>query len=204
MTLNLMQIDINLKSSIRALDAYQAALEARVAAVESQTIISNNTNILANVMLITPTNMNQAETVYFRYGTSSTDTSVSYARGKSFFQIRQEGDYTISANLHCDNGLANERAILFMYCRIYASFTRSDRYTDHILGNAYYRDDNDDMDSFNMGGCIRLYVTPLMATLGFSFEICSTRIDAADTTATIMANAGLSTITIDRLVYAIS
>ncbi len=90
-----------------------------------------------------------------------------------------------------------------MACRVYAGFSRSGKYYDHDMGSTYYRDDADLYDSFNMGGCIRVYVSSLMAARGVSFEICSMRIEAQDMTQTIKATAALSQFKIERLVYTI-
>ena len=86
-----------LVESSSGVDATTAALEARLAAVEGRSIVSTYTYIM-NTALITSTDMNQ-ELVYHRYGDSSIDACVAYVRGDTLFQITQEGDYSISANL---------------------------------------------------------------------------------------------------------
>ncbi len=181
--------------------AATAALEARVAAVEGRSIVSTYSLIL-NTVVSSSINLNQA-LLYHRYAASSTNSAVTYESGSSMFRITQPGDYSISANFYVADGLANERATLFMACRVYASSNRSGNYYDHVMGSAYYRDDLNHYDSFNMGGCIRVYVSSFMAAIGCSFEICSMRIDAQDTTRTLPATAALSKLKIERLVNVI-
>ncbi len=188
-----------LVESASDVDAATAALEARVAAVEERSIVSTYSFIL-NTVVSSSINLNQA-LVYHRYAASSTNSAVTYTGGSSMFRITQPGDYSISANFYCADGLANERATLFMACRVYASLNRSENYHDHVMGSAYYRDDLDIYDSFNMGGTIRVYVSSFMAEFGCSFEICSTRIDAQDTTASIPATAALRKLTIETYPY---
>ena len=146
---------------------------------------------------------------YYRWSRDSDDAAITYSGGStvktnSIFVVNSPGDYSIAANIYCDDGLTNDRATLYAFVRVYTgqsdNVTRGTHVHDYVFGSAYYRDDSDTYDSFNMGGVVRIYISAAMIALGCQFEICSTRIEAQNT-GSINASQSLSLLRVERLVY---
>ena len=224
MKLNLMQIDLNLKSNVRALESYQPlvttntlsmsviaglvdhviqtgmALAAMTKKINALTVVPQHIVLLSSTVNLPNLNLS---IVHTRWRTTCRDLALSYTAGGTLFTVNEPGDYQISCNITVTDGLANERALFYLAIRLYNGGSRNDTYTEHVLDNAYYRDDSEDYDALTMGSCTRLYFSDAMIASRACFEIVTVRIDGADDRGIIGASSTLSCIKIERVAYTI-
>ena len=158
-------------------------LSSFITAGAPSTCLRNASNAIVTFINIRPDvpgtgiqihDMNDETETYFWNGTGDGTYLVNTnSNSTNLFEAEKSGWYSISCILHCTNGTANERSMVYGY--VEKQNASGIELQQKYLGSSYYRDDSSNVDDIVVCGDVNLYLQD-----GEKFRIMTKRVYSQD------------------------